>query len=634
MPRGAPEDRSGIPRSMSSPATSSSNTVVSRSSIPRTRKPPRRGTSGGPPLGEMKAATFRERPNTPMSNRQRLATRAAMEMSLSINMDGLESLTGSEVDDGEESLNSNVSAGSEALKAPSPEPRRLDGSRDTVEGRRQRSSSQKASARHRDRRNGRRLVDDSEERPQRPRSSSSLDESETPRAASNLSLSSTGSRSSTTSNSNSNNKSDDLSNRSERRMDRRSTNRQRSSSQKRGDRDRRKRSSSLHEKRNGRGQRMSTSKFAAASNGRPGPVPKSSGSLHRAHVTEKEIMELLSLDYEMPLTEASNETMDRKMNTSSSSLTEGGISRSQRRSRSDNIGKPPTRSTKSHGKLGDRSPSLDRGETTHSMRSSRTGSSSISRDRDTRAIRGDIAQSTHSTPPAQAAFLSPSSNRPRRRPPQRSKSADSDHGLDNFLQQNMSVSRRKKTSSGSRSVASMPASAKGRRRRVSISERTDDTEDTTKPNSIPDMDEDYEEDLVGDHSAKKGSSYRSGGGSSAVGDNTENDDDDDAASIDLDLATARTFQQQTFNEKLQLHLSKTDSLLYSVFPKHVADALRNGQKVAPENHELVTIFFSDIVGFTDISSKLDPLKISDMLDRLYHSLDALSDYHDVFKVET
>ena len=31
---------------------------------------------------------------------------------------------------------------------------------------------------------------------------------------------------------------------------------------------------------------------------------------------------------------------------------------------------------------------------------------------------------------------------------------------------------------------------------------------------------------------------------------------------------------------------------------------------------------------------LDPLKVSDLLDRLYHSLDALSHYHDVFKVET
>ena len=113
------------------------------------------------------------------------------------------------------------------------------------------------------------------------------------------------------------------------------------------------------------------------------------------------------------------------------------------------------------------------------------------------------------------------------------------------------------------------------------------------------------------------------------------EEEEDTRSFDLDLATAReTFQQQHVHEQLQLHLTKTDELLYSVFPKHVAETLRNGHKVAPENHDRVTIYFSDIVGFTDISSQLDPLEISDLLDRLYNSFDALSEYHDVFKVET
>ncbi|KAL3943440.1 MAG: hypothetical protein SGBAC_002488 [Bacillariaceae sp.] len=91
---------------------------------------------------------------------------------------------------------------------------------------------------------------------------------------------------------------------------------------------------------------------------------------------------------------------------------------------------------------------------------------------------------------------------------------------------------------------------------------------------------------------------------------------------------------QEIDSKWQQHMSRTDNILFSVFPRHIAEALVAGKKVEPENHDLVTIFFSDIVGFTDISSTLDALKISDMLDRLYHSFDALSSYHDVFKVET
>ena len=47
---------------------------------------------------------------------------------------------------------------------------------------------------------------------------------------------------------------------------------------------------------------------------------------------------------------------------------------------------------------------------------------------------------------------------------------------------------------------------------------------------------------------------------------------------------------------------------------------------------MVTIFFSDIVGFTTISSELPPKKIADLLDRLYTKFDALSLKHDIFKV--
>lgn len=52
-----------------------------------------------------------------------------------------------------------------------------------------------------------------------------------------------------------------------------------------------------------------------------------------------------------------------------------------------------------------------------------------------------------------------------------------------------------------------------------------------------------------------------------------------------------------------------NQLLYDVFPAHVANTLRQGKKVEPEQHDCVTIFFSDIVGFTDISRMLQPIEV-------------------------
>ena len=49
---------------------------------------------------------------------------------------------------------------------------------------------------------------------------------------------------------------------------------------------------------------------------------------------------------------------------------------------------------------------------------------------------------------------------------------------------------------------------------------------------------------------------------------------------------------------------------------------------------MVTVFFSDIVQFTDISRQLPAVKVCAMLDRLYLAFDALANKHEVFKVET
>ena len=75
-------------------------------------------------------------------------------------------------------------------------------------------------------------------------------------------------------------------------------------------------------------------------------------------------------------------------------------------------------------------------------------------------------------------------------------------------------------------------------------------------------------------------------------------------------------------------------LLLEVFPSHVAKALMEGRKVEPESKECVTIFFSDIVGYTELGGSMEPHLVMNMLDRLYTKFDLLSEKYDVFKVET
>eukprot|EP00529_Nitzschia_sp_RCC80_P008017 CAMPEP_0113500784 /NCGR_PEP_ID=MMETSP0014_2-20120614/32547_1 /TAXON_ID=2857 /ORGANISM="Nitzschia sp." /LENGTH=1271 /DNA_ID=CAMNT_0000395211 /DNA_START=158 /DNA_END=3973 /DNA_ORIENTATION=+ /assembly_acc=CAM_ASM_000159 len=81
--------------------------------------------------------------------------------------------------------------------------------------------------------------------------------------------------------------------------------------------------------------------------------------------------------------------------------------------------------------------------------------------------------------------------------------------------------------------------------------------------------------------------------------------------------------------------AKSSSIsLFDIFPRHIAEALRDGRTVEAEHKDSVTIFFSDIVGFTTLSSTMEPRKVADLLDRLYTQFDQLSQKYDCYKVET
>jgi len=102
----------------------------------------------------------------------------------------------------------------------------------------------------------------------------------------------------------------------------------------------------------------------------------------------------------------------------------------------------------------------------------------------------------------------------------------------------------------------------------------------------------------------------------------------------IDRANRKTEEAIHQAEQLSEERQHSERLLNNILPAIIAERLRNGESMIAETFPEVTVLFADIVGFTELSARLGPREIVNMLNDVFGRFDKLVVEHKLEKIKT
>ena len=93
-------------------------------------------------------------------------------------------------------------------------------------------------------------------------------------------------------------------------------------------------------------------------------------------------------------------------------------------------------------------------------------------------------------------------------------------------------------------------------------------------------------------------------------------------------------QRKITEEILRSEQEKSERLLLNILPQPIAERLKQGQSNIADGFAEVTILFADIVGFTEISARVSPEELVNLLNQIFSAFDRLTEEYGLEKIKT
>lgn len=87
-------------------------------------------------------------------------------------------------------------------------------------------------------------------------------------------------------------------------------------------------------------------------------------------------------------------------------------------------------------------------------------------------------------------------------------------------------------------------------------------------------------------------------------------------------------------DEIKSERKRSETLLLNILPKEIATRLKKGEVNISDSYSDVSILFADLVGFTQLSSKLDAHQLVIILNEIFTQFDLLCDKYNIEKIKT